>query len=58
MSAKPENQPVTGRAAVEAAIRDELRERDLRIIRALLRKPMSERTHFLRRRLPNGGSCL
>jgi hypothetical protein len=58
MSAKPEEQQVPGRAAVEAAIREELHERDLRIIRALLKKPMSERTHFLRKRLPNGGSCL
>jgi hypothetical protein len=46
------------RALVEEAIRQELRERDLRMIRALLRKPMAERTHFLRQRLPNGGSCL
>jgi len=46
------------RAAIEEAIRQELQERDLRIIRALLRKPMSERTHFLRRCLPDGGSCL
>jgi len=27
-------------------------------IRALLALPMNKRTHFLRVRLPNGGSCL
>lgn len=27
-------------------------------IRALLKLPMNKRTHFLRVRLPNGGSCL
>lgn len=42
----------------QAAITEELRERDRRIIRALLRKPMNERTHFLRKKLPNGGSHL
>jgi hypothetical protein len=58
MSAKPDVQNRPGRETVEAAIREELRQRDVCIIRALLRKPMAERTHFLRRRLPNGGSCL
>lgn len=28
------------------------------MIRANLALPMHERTHFLRRQLPNGGSCL
>lgn len=28
------------------------------LIRRLLAKPMNERTHFLRRRLPGGGSAL
>jgi len=46
------------RKAKETAIAEELRERDLRMIRALLRKPMNKRTNFLRKRLPNGGSCL
>jgi hypothetical protein len=27
-------------------------------IRRLRRLPMNQRTHFLRRRLPGGGSCL
>jgi hypothetical protein len=34
----------------EAALRDQ--------IRRLLAKPMAERTHFLRSRLPGGGSAL
>lgn len=34
----------------EAALRDQ--------IRRLLRRPMAERTHFLRVRLPGGGSAL
>ena len=58
MSAKHDKQQTPERAAVEAAIREELIERDRRLIRALLRQPMSKRTHFLRQRLPNGGTCL
>ena len=34
----------------ELALRDQ--------IRALLKRPMAERTHFLRVRLPSGGSAL
>jgi hypothetical protein len=30
----------------------------LHMIRRLLAKPMEQRMHFLRVRLPNGGSCL
>ena len=30
----------------------------LDMIRANLALPMNQRTHFLRLRLPNGGSCL
>jgi hypothetical protein len=30
----------------------------LHMIRKLLAKPMEKRMHFLRVRLPNGGSCL
>ncbi|MEI7891965.1 MAG: hypothetical protein WCI05_02675 [Myxococcales bacterium] len=34
-------------------------ERDLRdLIRRLLALPMNQRTHFLRKRLPGGGSAL
>jgi hypothetical protein len=58
MRAKRGDRQATDRQAVEDAVREELHERDLRMIRALLRKPMAQRTQFLRRRLPNGGSCL
>jgi hypothetical protein len=45
------------RAQLEALRRES--ELDLREqIRRLLAKPMSERTHFLRARLPGGGSAL
>jgi hypothetical protein len=33
-------------------------EADRRRIRAILSKPMNKRTHFLRVRLPNGGSSI
>jgi hypothetical protein len=37
----------------------DLSEEELRhMIRQLLDKPIEERTHFLRARLPNGGSAL
>lgn len=46
------------REAELAALRDtELAELDAMIAR-LLSRPMNERTHFLRRRLPGGGSAL
>jgi hypothetical protein len=41
-------------AAVKKESEAGLREQ----IRCLLRKPMAERTHFLRKRLPGGGSTL
>lgn len=44
-------------AALDALRRES--ERELRdLIERLLAKPMHERTHFLRRRLPGGGSAL
>ena len=46
------------RAKQLAALRVE-GERELEdLIERLLAKPMHERTHFLRRRLPGGGSAL
>lgn len=41
-------------ASSEAAIDPEW----IDMIERLLRKPMNKRTHFLRKRLPGGGSCL
>lgn len=47
-----------GRTATLAALRAES-ERDLiEQIRRLLALPMERRTHFLRKRLPSGGSAL
>jgi hypothetical protein len=51
------NQTRSRRAELAAVKRESeagLREQ----IRSLLRKPMAERTHFLRKRLPGGGSTL
>ena len=45
------------RAQLEALRRETDRELE-ELIRRLLAKPMAERTHFLRRRLPGGGSAL
>jgi hypothetical protein len=46
------------RAARLAALRAETDREVIELIERLLAKPMHERTHFLRRRLPNGGSAL
>lgn len=54
----PKHERTRGRGAKLAALKKEsdaaLREQ----IRRLLKKPMAERTHFLRVRLPGGGSAL
>jgi hypothetical protein len=46
------------REAQLAALRRETDREVYDLIARLLAKPMSERTHFLRRRLPGGGSAL
>ena len=52
------DKPTRSRVAELAALKRES-ERVLREqVRRLLSKPMSERTHFLRVRLPGGGSAL
>jgi hypothetical protein len=43
---------------VLAALRKETDRAELEQIRRLLALPMNKRTHFLRVRLPNGGSAL
>ena len=40
------------------ALQHDLDLDERRRIRVLLDKPMNRRTNFLRKRLPNGGSCL
>lgn len=52
------SQGEAARKATLAALRDvEHQELDAMIAR-LMARPMHERTHFLRRRLPGGGSAL
>ncbi len=46
------------REAVLAALEKESERAQLEQIRRLLALPMNKRTHFLRVRLPNGGSAL
>jgi hypothetical protein len=41
-----------------AALKRESDREVVDMIRRLLAKPMNERTHFLRKRLPGGGSAL
>ncbi|MBY0506673.1 MAG: hypothetical protein K2X03_22330 [Bryobacteraceae bacterium] len=63
MSSKPlsknkKTRPPAQRELALAAMR-QASEQDLRqMIRRQLALPMNQRTHFLRLRLPNGGSCL
>jgi len=55
---KPKQRKRRNRAAELASLK---READLAVrdqIRRLLAKPMAQRTHFLRVRLPGGGSAL
>ena len=49
--------PKTRKAALEA-LKKESERAELEQIRHLLSLPMNRRTHFLRVRLPNGGSAL
>lgn len=53
-------QPATQRSVAMRATsaRPEPDPELLHMIRKLLAKPMEQRMHFLRVRLPNGGSCL
>lgn len=46
------------RKATLAAVKEESKQAELEQIRRLLALPMNKRTHFLRVRLPNGGSAL
>lgn len=46
------------RKAVLAALKKETDRAEVEQIRRLLALPMNKRTHFLRVRLPNGGSAL
>lgn len=63
MSSNPQetksNRAATTNASRAAPSMPDLSEEELRhMIRQLLDKPIEERTHFLRARLPNGGSAL
>ena len=40
------------------ALKHENEQAELDLIRRLLSKPMNKRTHFLRKRIPGGGSHL
>ncbi len=54
----PRKKPIPKRNERLKALKSES-ERNLRDqIRRLLRLPMAQRTHFLRQRLPGGGSAL
>lgn len=50
--------PISSRSRALEALEKELDRAEREQIRALLALPMNRRTHFLRVRLPNGGSCL
>lgn len=57
VAAKKPERAMSREEQLEALQRES--ERELRdLIARLLAKPMHERTHFLRRRLPGGGSAL
>jgi len=47
-----------GRKAALKALKKETERAEIEQIRLLLSLPMNRRTHFLRVRLPNGGSTL
>ena len=57
MSGNKTTNPDAGRQDVTPLSRATEEDR-LRRIRILLAKPMHKRTNFLRKKLPNGGSCL
>lgn len=56
-NAKPKPKEKSRKAAL-AALKKESERGELEQIRRLLALPMNKRTHFLRVRLPNGGSAL
>jgi hypothetical protein len=55
---KKKPQETRSRKAGLAALKKESERAELEQIRLLLSLPMNRRTHFLRVRLPNGGSAL
>jgi hypothetical protein len=58
MSARKKGNAELSRRRALAALRRESERELVETIRRLLDLPMEKRTHFLRRRLPNGGSCI
>jgi hypothetical protein len=55
---KKKNVQILKKASTKPLVKPDYAQLELSMILARLALPMEKRTGFLRRRLPNGGSCL